>query len=68
MCMLGNIAVMEHDKTPSLRPGPPIARKLLGCVLTSQKEVRGDLVLFTEQLPQPVSRNPRQLVELSCAE
>lgn len=40
MCMFGNVAVMEQDKTPSLRPGPShTARKLLGCVVTSQKEV-----------------------------
>lgn len=32
MCILGNIAVIERGKAPSLRPGPPIARKLQGCV------------------------------------
>lgn len=60
MCVLGNTAVVDHNKTPSLRPGPTHSKEVAGvCVVTSQKEVRVDLALVTEQLPQPVSRNLR---------
>lgn len=45
MCMLGNIAVMEHDEILSLCRGPShIVRKLLGCVVTSQKEVKSGAI------------------------
>lgn len=30
MCMLGNIAVMEHGKTPSLRAGPSHLKEVAG--------------------------------------
>lgn len=68
MCMLENIAVMEHDKTPSLRPGPSHSKEVAGVCgdIPEGSKVQGDLALVTEQLPQPKSRNLRQWVELSC--
>lgn len=30
MCVLGNIAVVDHNKTPSLRPGPTHSKEVAG--------------------------------------